>query len=93
MGFAVTGLCNRQTGHVYLCVSICWKTVVSRTPRGALPSLYAGLRGCQHSVTGMLKNVELDRKDELLLLRCIFVGYLVTGEVQLSSLSHKMVLL
>ena len=36
---------------------------------------------------------ELDYKDELLLLRRISVGYLVTGEVQLSSLSHKMVLL
>ena len=44
-----------------------------------------------NTVTGMLKNVELDEKDELLLLRCISVGYLVTREVQLSSLSHKTV--
>ena len=59
MGFAVIGLCNRQAGHVYLCVSICWKTVVSRTPCFALPTLYAGLRGYQHSGTIMELDVDV----------------------------------
>ena len=93
MGSAVTGLCNRQTGHVCLCVLICRKTVVSRTSCFALPTLYAGLRGYQHSVTGTAKNTELDKKMSSHFKTLIFsVGYLVTGEVQISSFSHKMVL-